>query len=319
MLCQAAELEHGIMCQYLFAAFSLKQSTDEGLSDPSWRRHTLARTILHVATEEMLHLALVHNLLSAIGAAPHFARPNPPAPAHHYPPGVNLTLSRSASRRCGTSSSSSVLRGWSWRARPGSTLPIQEAAPLMAEGDIVPELQDFATVGHSYRSIEQGSPIWPKGSANAAVRRPSARARRRPRTSTGPSSCRHRRRVRAAGDRHDPRAGRGRRGDWQHAHFGQFVEILDEYREMRDQNPGFAPARPVLFATVRPGERDEGMPLIGDGSPRAAPISSTSATRSCCRRSSATSRIPRNPTRSSRRWPRRRSRSCSACSNPSAA
>ena len=33
MLCEAAELEHGIMCQYLFAAFSLKQSTDEGLSD----------------------------------------------------------------------------------------------------------------------------------------------------------------------------------------------------------------------------------------------------------------------------------------------
>ena len=24
MLCQAAEVEHGIMCQYLFAAFSLK-------------------------------------------------------------------------------------------------------------------------------------------------------------------------------------------------------------------------------------------------------------------------------------------------------
>ena len=26
MLCQAAELEHGIMCQYLFAAFSLKDT-----------------------------------------------------------------------------------------------------------------------------------------------------------------------------------------------------------------------------------------------------------------------------------------------------
>jgi Ferritin-like len=33
MLCEAAELEHGIMCQYLFAAFSLKQAADEGLSD----------------------------------------------------------------------------------------------------------------------------------------------------------------------------------------------------------------------------------------------------------------------------------------------
>ena len=32
MLREAAELEHGIMCQYLFAAFSLKQSADEGLT-----------------------------------------------------------------------------------------------------------------------------------------------------------------------------------------------------------------------------------------------------------------------------------------------
>src|ERR1041384_524363 len=52
-----------------------------------WRK-----AISHVATEEMLPLALVHNLLSAIGAAPHFGRPNLPAPAHHYPAGVNLAL-----------------------------------------------------------------------------------------------------------------------------------------------------------------------------------------------------------------------------------
>ena len=32
MLCEAAELEHGIMCQYLYAAFSLKQSAGEGLT-----------------------------------------------------------------------------------------------------------------------------------------------------------------------------------------------------------------------------------------------------------------------------------------------
>ena len=84
MLCEAAELEHGIMCQYLFAAFSLKEREDEGLTPDAleavlrWRQ-----AIAHVATEEMLHLALVQNLLSAIGAAPHLARPNLPAPARH--------------------------------------------------------------------------------------------------------------------------------------------------------------------------------------------------------------------------------------------
>src|SRR5207253_11295786 len=68
MLCEAAELEHGIMCQYLFAAFSLKQGEDEGLSAAEveavrrWRG-----AVAHVATQEMLHLALVHNLLSAVG------------------------------------------------------------------------------------------------------------------------------------------------------------------------------------------------------------------------------------------------------------
>src|SRR6266567_460749 len=77
MLCEAAELEHGIMCQYLFAAFSLKQRADEGLTDEELAAVTRWRRLIsHVATEEMLHLALVHNLLSAIGAAPHMARPN---------------------------------------------------------------------------------------------------------------------------------------------------------------------------------------------------------------------------------------------------
>src|SRR6266571_8905801 len=55
MLCEAAELEHGIMCQYLDAAFSLKQSEAEGLTKQEaeavqrWRKH-----ISHIATQEML-------------------------------------------------------------------------------------------------------------------------------------------------------------------------------------------------------------------------------------------------------------------------
>src|SRR4030095_12026412 len=86
MLYEAAELEHGIMCQYLFAAFSLKQREDEGLTAQEleavlrWRR-----VVAHVATEEMLHLALVQNLLSAIGSAPHLAPP-------HLPPTERPTL-----------------------------------------------------------------------------------------------------------------------------------------------------------------------------------------------------------------------------------
>src|SRR5580693_8375077 len=60
MLCEAAELEHGIMCQYLFAAFSMKQREDEGLAADALDQVTRWRKrITHVATQEMLHLALV--------------------------------------------------------------------------------------------------------------------------------------------------------------------------------------------------------------------------------------------------------------------
>ena len=71
MLVEAAELEHMIMCQYLFAEFSLKSGPEEGLTDEQaeavgrWRK-----TISGIAVEEMLHLALVYNLLTSIGGAP---------------------------------------------------------------------------------------------------------------------------------------------------------------------------------------------------------------------------------------------------------
>src|SRR5262245_52639686 len=154
MLCEAAELEHGIMCQYLFAAFSLKQGTNEGLSEDEaaavsrWRAR-----VSHVATQEMLHLALVHNLLSAIGAAPHLARPNLPQPANYYPAGVQLRLLPFGEE---------ALQHFMFLERPeGMDLADAEglaamgrAIPALSERDIVPRGQDFATVGHLYRSIE---------------------------------------------------------------------------------------------------------------------------------------------------------------------
>jgi Ferritin-like len=86
MICEAAELEHGLMCEYLFAAFSLKNRVDEGVSEEQlaavqrWRS-----TVLGVAAQEMLHLALTANMLTALGASPHLSRPNLPQPARHYP------------------------------------------------------------------------------------------------------------------------------------------------------------------------------------------------------------------------------------------
>ena len=266
MLCQAAELEHGIMCQYLFAAFSLKQRADEGLTASEldtvtrWRR-----TIAHVATEEMLHLALVQNVLSAIGAAPHLTRPNLPAPARHYPAGVNLTLVPFGEPALQHFMFLERPEGMQLEGAQGIDAPVHDAVPLMAEGDIVPQLQDFATIGHLYRSIEQGLVHLAEkfGERNLFVGPPRAQA-----TST---DFRWPELVAVTDLASAQQAldtileqGEGARGHWEQAHFGEFVRILDEYRGMLAANAAFDPARPVMFAAVRRGERDDPIPLIGD-------------------------------------------------------
>src|SRR5205807_10257236 len=79
LLAEACQLEHMIMCQYLFAEFSLKDGTDEGLSVGQAEAIERWRKVLRgIAVEEMLHLALVSNVMTAIGAAPVFGRPNFP-------------------------------------------------------------------------------------------------------------------------------------------------------------------------------------------------------------------------------------------------
>jgi CDGSH-type Zn-finger protein/truncated hemoglobin YjbI len=265
MLCEAAELEHAIMCQYLYAAFSLKQRPDEGLSSHELERvDRWRKTIAHIATQEMLHLALVQNLLSAVGGAPHLTRPNLPQPAGHYPPGVILTL---------LPFGEDALRHFMFLERPeGMDLDdapgleaASRAAPTMQQGEIVPRLQDFATVGHLYRSIEEGvKHLCAKyGEPWLFVGPPEAQAK--------PEHFGWPQLVRVVDAKSAQRAvdtildqGEGPRGHWRKAHFGQFVQILDEYFALKKANPSFEPARPVMPATVRPGERDRSLPLIGD-------------------------------------------------------
>jgi Ferritin-like len=82
-----------IMCQYLFAEFSLKQGTDEGLTAEQAEVVDRWRATLHsIAVEEMLHLALVANLSTAIGAAPTFGRPNFPQRSGYFPSPIQLDL-----------------------------------------------------------------------------------------------------------------------------------------------------------------------------------------------------------------------------------
>ena len=269
MLCEAAELEHGIMCQYLYAAFSLKESETEGLTAAEatavkkWRKQ-----ISHVATQEMLHLSLVQNLLSAIGAAPHLSRPNFPQPASHYPAGVHLALLPFGEE---------ALRHFMFLERPEG-MDIEDAAgmaafeqaapasvPSMQHGDIVPRGQDFATVGHLYRSIEAGVARLAEkyGERWLFVGPPRAQATQPyfgwPELVAVTDVASAQRAIDEILEQ-----GEGPRGHWRNAHFGQFVAILDEYLELREANPAFEPVRPVVTLNVRPAERQTDIPLVGD-------------------------------------------------------
>ena len=93
LLGQACEIEHGLMCEYLYAQFSLKRGPDEGLTDGQLARvQAWEKTLITVIKQEMLHLALATNILTAVGAAPHFERPNFPILSRWYPPGVQIAL-----------------------------------------------------------------------------------------------------------------------------------------------------------------------------------------------------------------------------------
>ena len=90
---EAAEIEHGLLLQYLFAALSLKQSPNENVNSEQF---SLVRTwkgvILGIAVDEMGHLGTVNNLLAAIGVSPHFDRPEFPQSTGYYVRGLTKKI-----------------------------------------------------------------------------------------------------------------------------------------------------------------------------------------------------------------------------------
>jgi hypothetical protein len=265
MLCSAAELEHALMCEYLFAAFTLKRSVHEGITEEQlaaierWRS-----AILSVAKQEMLHLAINCNLVNSLGASPHLSRPNLPQPAKHYPPGVTLALLPFGEE---------ALRHFIYLERPEGMdfddaegmAAIEGAAPIMGPEEIAPHLQEFATVGHLYRSIEAGFRHLAEklGEDNLFVVPAAGQVpgelfgwpQLAPITTVDGA---------VAAIESIVEQGEGPRGDWRNAHFGRFVEILDEYLAMMRTNPGLDVTRPVLPALVRPPESGAAADLITD-------------------------------------------------------
>src|SRR4029079_13476642 len=78
-LYEASELEHNLMCTYLYAAFTLRSDAEDGLEPDEaeavgrWRQ-----TLFDVAIEEMAHLTAVWYITSALGGSPRVGRGNFP-------------------------------------------------------------------------------------------------------------------------------------------------------------------------------------------------------------------------------------------------
>jgi CDGSH-type Zn-finger protein/uncharacterized Fe-S cluster protein YjdI len=152
-LYEAAELEHTLMCTYLYAAWSLKDAGD-GL--PPERAAVLAewkQDILRVAIEEMSHLVSVWNITSALGGAPRIGRFNFPLDPGALPASITVRL---------TPFNRNTLQHFIFLERPAcSDEPDGEGFPLgrtFSRGNsgacLTPMPEDYATVGAFYASLE---------------------------------------------------------------------------------------------------------------------------------------------------------------------
>jgi len=264
---KAAELEHLVMLMYLFAAFSLKQAEDEGVTADQlaaikrWRK-----TLLEIAEQEMLHLALVQNLLTAVGAAPRLTRPNFPMSAYAYPAGVRIEL---------VPFGEAALRHFAFLERPEGMdvedaegfAAIEQAVALPHAGpdEIVPQLQEFDTIGGLYRSIQVGLEYLDGhlGSARLFVGPPDAQATEEHFRWSELVAVTDLASAQQAIDT-IVEQGEGARGEWRDSHFGRLLGVLGEYLELKQADPAFEPARPVVAANVRPQSTGITVPLITD-------------------------------------------------------
>lgn len=250
MLCEAATLEHMIMCEYLFASFSLKRNVSEGVTPEQLNSiKKWDRVISGVAEQEMLHLSLANNLLTSIGGSPYFGRPNFPYGSRYFPSNVKLVL---------LPLNETSLRHFLFLERPegmaiGDVPGFQTVLASPVGGKIVPEGQEFATVGQLYRGIEEGFRFLAEaygekqlfiGNAHDQATEEYFGWKELTAVTDLASAQRAIDEIITEGE--------GARGNWKDAHFGRFLGILDEYTEMKRKDPNFEPARSTLAAFVRP-------------------------------------------------------------------
>jgi CDGSH-type Zn-finger protein/uncharacterized Fe-S cluster protein YjdI len=268
-LCEAAELEHCLMCTYLYAAFSLKTGTAEGLTPAQldavvrWRR-----AIVEIATEEMGHLVAVWNIMAALGGAPRLGRPNFPLDPGVLPAGIVVKLAPF---------NADTLQHFIHLESPaGSNEP--DSAPFAPERTFVrgadgPRLTpmgvDYATVGDFYELL--GSRLTQfvetMGEAIAFCGDPALQLRASDSGLSGIERviCL---KTALAAFKAIVAQGEGAAEHSEGSHYQRFAEIRAEYQDLLKDDPAFAPAFPAATNPVlRRPPKPEGRVWLED--PRA--------------------------------------------------
>jgi CDGSH-type Zn-finger protein/uncharacterized Fe-S cluster protein YjdI len=260
-LYEAAELEHNLMCTYLYAAASLRDGQGEGLSEEeSAAVRRWKQALLGVAIEEMGHLAAVWNITSALGGSPRFGRTNFPLDPGYLPASVVVKLAPF---------NADTLQHFVFLERPhGSTEP--DGAGFAYErpyvrggptGRLTPMAIDYDTVGAFYAALGEGLKAFVAkyGEANTfdgerALQLSQAEVQL---AGARPVVCL---KTALAAFCAIVEQGEGAPKDSLNSHYQKFLGIRAELRTLSAQNPNFNPAfpaatNPVLRRPPRPEGR----------------------------------------------------------------
>jgi len=234
ILTEACELEHGLACSYLYAAMTLRREPAGNLLPPDqvllvrqW-----ASQVYFVASQEMLHLAQVWNLLTALGGAPYYLRPNFPQSVKYYPLHMRLALEPYGE---------AALDRFIGYEKPIEVLTDHSFVDDLVKPRSGDDPANFRTVGELYETIEHGIRQLP----DAIIGEPSAQV--------GPDLIDFPDVVRVTDIDSAREAihritgeGEGTQQDRKDCHFGIFMGLRDALRHEKRRNPRFAPAHPAM-------------------------------------------------------------------------
>ncbi len=259
-LYEAAELEHNLMCTYLYAAFSLKDGESDGLSAEEAAAVKRWRSVLiAVAVEEMGHLTAVWNITSALGGAPRIGRTNFPLDPGLLPAGIVVKLAPF---------NLATLQHFIFLERPnGSTERDGEGfayeRSYVRGGDIrrlIPMGLNYETVGDFYTALSKGlgELVEQYGEGGTFDGDPSLQLSPNEIDLMGakPVICS---KTALAAFNAIVVQGEGAPSDSVDSHYQKYVGIRQEYERLLQKNPDFAPALPAATNPVlRRPPRPEG-------------------------------------------------------------